>query len=228
MICEVLQSSCVPYQQAWDWQDQFAEARGRGEIPDRLLLLQHPPTYTLGTSAHDDNLLLTPHELERRGITVLRVDRGGDITFHGRGQVVGYPILQLPRASDTLRTDVTGYVRNIEQVIIRTLADYDVVGKPIAGLTGVWVDTPNGEAKVCAIGVRINVKAVTKHGFALNLNTDLSYFDGIIPCGIRDKGVTSLAQLLGTAVDEAVATERLIQHFGEVFGYEMVLADSLL
>ncbi len=228
MICEVLQPGCVPYQQAWDWQNQFAEERGRGETPDRLLLLQHPPTYTLGTSGHDDNLLLMPHELERRGISVLRVDRGGDITFHGPGQLVGYPILQLPRASDTLRTDVIGYVRNIEQVIIRILADYGVVGKPIPGLTGVWVDTPNGEAKVCAIGVRINVKAVTKHGFALNLNTDLSYFEGIIPCGIRDKGVTSLAQVLGTPVDEAVAAKRLIQHFGEVFGYEMVLADLRL
>lgn len=222
MICEVLQPGCMPYQQAWDWQNQFAEERGRGDNPDRLLLLQHPPTYTLGTSGHEENLLLAPEELERRGITVLRVDRGGDITYHGPGQLVGYPILQLPRASDTLRTDVIGYVRNIEQVIIHTLADYDVVGKPIPGLTGVWVNTRSGEAKVCAIGVRINVRAVTKHGFALNINTDLSYFEGIIPCGIRDKGVTSLAQLLGAPVDERLAAKRLIQHFGEVFGYEMI------
>ncbi|MCA0457289.1 MAG: lipoyl(octanoyl) transferase LipB [Chloroflexi bacterium] len=227
MICEVVQLGCVPYQEAWDWQNQLAEARGRGEISDRLILLQHPPTYTLGTSGHESNLLLTSAELEQRGITVLRVDRGGDITYHGPGQLVGYPILQLPRASDTLRADVIGYVRKIEQVIIHTLADYGVVGKPIAGLTGVWVETPNGEVKVCAIGVRINVRAVTKHGFALNLNTDLSYFDGIIPCGIRDKGVTSLAQLLGEPVDEYSAAQRLIHHFGQVFGCEMVNLPSI-
>lgn len=227
-ICEVLQPGCLPYQQAWEWQNTLAEQRSRGETPDRLILLQHPHTYTLGTSAHEDNLLLSPHELAQRAITVFHVDRGGDITYHGSGQLVGYPIIQFPRASDTLRMDVIGYVRKIEQVIIRTLADYDVVGKPIPGLTGVWVDTPNGEAKICAIGVRVNVRAVTKHGFALNLNTDLSYFDGIIPCGIRDKGVTSLAQLLGAPVDETVVTQRLIDHFGIVFGFEMQLTNTIL
>ncbi len=221
-ICEVLQPGCMPYQQAWDWQNTLADSRGKGETPDRLVLLQHPHTYTLGTSAHEDNLLLPPDELAQRGITVFHVDRGGDITYHGPGQLVGYPIIQLPRASDTLRMDVIGYVRNIEQVIIQTLADYNVVGKPIPGLTGVWVDTPSGEVKVCAIGVRVNVRAVTKHGFALNLNTDLSYFDGIIPCGIRDKGVTSLAQLIGEPVEETIATQRLINHFGSVFGYHML------
>ncbi len=225
-LCEVLQPGILPYQQAWDWQNTLAEQRGRGEIPDRLILLQHPHTYTLGTSAHEDNLLLSPAELEQRGITVFRVDRGGDITYHGPGQLVGYPILQLPRASDTLRMDVVGYVRNLEQVIMRTLMDYGVVGKPIPGLTGVWVDTPNGEAKVCAIGVRINVRAVTKHGFALNLNTDLNYFEGIIPCGIRDKGVTSLAQLLGTPIDEAAVTRQLIYHFGDVFDCDIHVADA--
>lgn len=221
MICEVLRPGCVPYQEAWDWQNTLAESRGRGEISDRLLLLYHPPTYTVGTSGHDDNLLLRPDELARRGIDVFHVDRGGDITYHGPGQLVAYPILQLPRASETLRADIIGYVRKLEQVIIRTLADYGVPGKPIPGLTGVWVDTPAGEAKVCAIGVRINVRAVTKHGFALNLNTDLSYFDGIIPCGIRDKGVTSLAQLLERPIDEQEATSRVIVHFGEVFGFDM-------
>jgi lipoyl(octanoyl) transferase len=152
---------------------------------------------------------------------LFRVDRGGDITYHGPGQLIGYPIIQLPREADSLRLNVTGYIRNIETVIIRTLADYDIVGKPILGLTGVWVDTPHGEAKVCAIGVRVNVRAVTKHGFALNLNTDLSYFDGIVPCGISDKGVTSLAALLGKPVEEAEAASRVIAHFGEVFGYKM-------
>lgn len=222
-MCEVIRAGCVPYGQAWERQNQLAEARGRGETRDRLLLLQHPHTYTLGTSGHDENLLLSTEELERRGIELFRVDRGGDITYHGPGQLVGYPIIQLLRESDSLRLNVTGYVRNLEMVIIHTLADYDIVGKPISGLTGVWVDTPQGEAKVCAIGVRINVRAVTKHGFALNLNTDLSYFDGIIPCGINDKGVTSLAKLLSKPVDETEVADRIVQHFGDVFGYEMVM-----
>ncbi len=221
-ICQVIQPGRMAYQAAWDWQSQLAEQRGRGDIPDTLLLLEHPHTYTLGTSAHAENLLLSPDELRQRGIEVFQSDRGGDITYHGPGQLVGYPIIQLPRASETLRADVVGYVRRIEQVIIDTLADYHVTAYPIPGLTGVWVNTPAGEVKICAIGVRVNVKAVTKHGFALNLNTDLSYFDGIIPCGIRDKGVTSLAVLLGKPVDEAAARQRLIHHFGQRFDYAML------
>jgi lipoyl(octanoyl) transferase len=223
MICEVWLPGCVPYQQAWNWQNELAEARGHREIPDRLLLLEHPHTYTLGTSGHDENLLLSPDELAGRGIEVFRVDRGGDITYHGPGQLVGYPIIQLPRVSETLRMDVAGYIRKLEQIIIRTLADYDVTGKAIPGLTGVWVDTPEGESKICAIGVRINVHAVTKHGFALNLNTDLRYFDGIIPCGIRDKGVTSLARMLGKQIDELEVRSRLITYFGTIFEYDMVV-----
>lgn len=225
MICEVCRLGRLPYQQAWNQQNKLADMRGRGEIPDRLILIEHPHTYTLGTSGHDENLLMTPEELTQRGIEVFRVDRGGDITYHGPGQLVGYPIIQLPRVSGVLRADVVGYVRKLEQVIIRTLADYGVIGKTIPGLTGVWVDTPAGEAKICAIGVRINVRAVTKHGFALNLNTDLSYFDGIIPCGIHDKGVTSLAALCGAPVEEADVMHRVIHHFGEIFEYEMVAHD---
>ncbi len=226
-VCEVLQPGCAPYQQAWDWQNQMAEARGQNAIPDRLILLHHPPTYTLGTSGHDEHLLLSPVVLAEKGIEVFHVDRGGDITFHGPGQLVGYPIIQLPRTAGVLRTDVVGYVRNLEMVIIRTLADYGVTGKPISGLTGVWVDTPVGEAKICAIGVRINVRTVTKHGFALNLNTDLSYFRGIVPCGIHNKGVTSLAELLGEPIDEAEAAELVIEHFGEVMGFEMRLVEGI-
>jgi lipoyl(octanoyl) transferase len=225
-ICEVIRAGRIPYQQAWDWQNRLADQRGRGEIVDTLVLLQHPHTYTLGTSGHDENLLLSEDELNQRGIEVFRVDRGGDITYHGPGQLVGYPIIQLPRAGDRLRTDVAGYMRGLETVIMRTLADYGIAGKPIPGQTGVWVDTPTGEAKICAMGVRVNVKAVTKHGFALNLNTDLRYFDGIIPCGIPDKGVTSLAALLGTNVDEEEAARRVIKHFGDVFGYEMVESEQ--
>lgn len=222
--CEVWRLGRIAYGDAWELQNHLAEARGRGGV-DRLLLLEHPHTYTLGSSASGDHLLMPPEERQRLGIEVFRVDRGGDITYHGPGQLVGYPILQLTR--DNLRADFVGYVRKLEQVIIAMLADYGVTAKPIKGLTGVWVDTPNGEAKIAAIGVRINVRAVTKHGFALNLNTDLRYFEGIIPCGIHDKGVTSLAALLGAPVDEAEVTERLIAHFGAVFDCDLIPRSEL-
>lgn len=218
-LCEVWRLGRIPYAEAWALQNRLADIRGQGGR-DRLLLLEHPHTYTLGSSGHDEHVLLSPEELEQRGIEVLHVDRGGDVTYHGPGQLVGYPIIQLER--DNLRTDFVGYVRKLEQAIIALLADYGVVAKPIKGLTGVWVDTPDGEAKIAAIGVRINVRAVTKHGFALNLNTDMSYFEGIIPCGIRDKGVTSLAALLGAPVDETEAALRFVRHFGDTFGYTMI------
>lgn len=220
-ICEVLRLGRMPYVEAWALQDRLVEQRGRGETPDRLLLVEHPHTYTLGTSGHEENLLMPEAERARLGVEVLRVDRGGDITYHGPGQLVGYPILHLERGGGRLRTDVVGYVRKLESVIIRTIGDYGITGKPIPGLTGVWVDTPRGEEKIAAIGVRVNVRGVTKHGFALNINTDLSMFGGIIPCGIDDKGVTSLAALLGHAVDEGEVADRLIVHFGAVFGCEM-------
>lgn len=210
----------VPYQAAWDLQNRLVEKRAQDGGVDRLLLLEHPHTYTLGTSGHDEYVLMADDERHRRSVELFHVDRGGDVTYHGPGQIVGYPIIQLPR--NELRINVTAYVRNLETVIIHTLADYGISGRPIPGLTGVWVDMPDGAAKICAIGVRINVKAITKHGFALNVNTDLDYFNGIVPCGIHDKGVTSLAQLLGGHVDEAEVTRRLIAHFGAVFGYEMV------
>lgn len=223
--CEVSLPGRIPYYEAWELQNRLADRRGRDEIPNRLLLLQHPHTFTLGSSGQAENLLWSPEECARRGVEVARVDRGGDITYHGPGQLVAYPIIRLPRG-DSLRADVIGYIRNLEMVVINTLSDYGVTGKTIAGLTGVWVDTPGGEEKICAIGVKVTTRAVTKHGFALNLNTDLSYFEGIIPCGVRDKGVTSLAALLGAPVDEAAAARRLVAHFGQVFGLEMVMKPS--
>lgn len=220
-VCEVSELGRIAYHDAWKLQDQLVIQRGQGAIPDQLLLVEHPHTYTLGTSGHEENLLLSQQQLQTRGIDVFRIDRGGDITYHGPGQLVGYPILQLPRGEGSLRGYVTDYVRGIEQVVIHTLADFGIHSRPIPGLTGVWVETPQGDEKICAIGVRINVKAVTKHGFALNINTDLSYFDGIIPCGIRDKGVTSIARRLAQPVDAAAVRERVITHFGAIFGYEM-------
>lgn len=200
----VRQLGRMGYAEALDIQNALVEQRARGEADDHLLIVEHPHTYTLGSSAKPEHLLLTPAELAARGITVHKADRGGDITYHGLGQVVAYPILQLAR--ENMRADILGYVRGLEQVIISVLAEYGITGKPIAGLTGVWVDTPRGEEKIAAIGVRVTAKLITKHGFALNVNPDLSYFAGIIPCGIPDKGVTSLAALgVRANMDDVIA-----------------------
>ncbi len=213
----------IAYEDALRLQQTLAEARVSGG-EDTLLLLTHPHTYTLGSAADESHILLNADELAARGIAVYRTDRGGGVTYHGAGQIVGYPIMQLERPNERgeLRADVVGYVRRIESVLIATAADYGIKAYPIPGLTGVWAKTPAGDAKIAAIGVRVNVKRVTTHGFALNVNTDLRYFDGIVPCGIRDKGVTSLAALLARPVDEDEITARLIAHFGAVFGVEMV------
>lgn len=235
MICEVWSLGTIPYEEAWALQRQLAQP----DEPDRLLLLSHPHTYTLGTAADESNVLWDEAERERRGVSLYRVDRGGDVTYHGVGQLVGYPILHLKRLFDSpsparreretggeglsFRLGVVDYLRKLEQVIILTLADYGIDAKTIPGLTGVWVETPRGEEKIAAIGVKVTVKAITQHGFAINLNTDLSYFEGIIPCGIADRGVTSLARLTGAPVDEAAFAEQLITRFGSVFGFEMML-----
>jgi len=213
LVCEVTDLGHMPYADAWALQNALADARGRDEIADRLLLVEHPHTYTFGSAVHEENLLLDDQTLQARGITVFRTDRGGDITYHGPGQLVGYPILKLASAQGGLRADVLAYVRALETVIIRALADFGVEAGIIPGLTGVWV----GDEKIAAIGVRVTARTVTKHGFAINLNTDLSYFGGIIPCGIHDKGVTSLARLHNAAVDQNAFAATLIRHFGLIF-----------
>jgi lipoyl(octanoyl) transferase len=192
----------VDYQQAWDLQRSLADARAANSIDDTLILLEHPHTYTLGRSAHIEHLLLSADECAQRGIAVIDVDRGGDITYHGPGQLVAYPIRYLgqPDASGRLvATDYVGYVRRLEEVLIRTIAAFGITGQRVEGLTGVWVDTRIGPAKIAAIGVRVNARGVSTHGVALNVTPDLSYFDGIVPCGITDKAVTSLWVLLRDA-----------------------------
>jgi lipoyl(octanoyl) transferase len=225
--CEVLLPGQMEYRRAWEWQQQLAAQRAQRLIPDRLILLEHPHTFTLGSAAGQSNLLWSAAEYAAHSVAVVQADRGGDITYHGPGQIVGYPILQLPRSSETLRADVVGYIRALEEVIINTLADYQVVGIRIPGCTGVWIEAAPGPVKVCAIGVRVNTKAVTTHGFALNVNTDLNYFGGIIPCGIRDKGVTSLEHVTGVLIDLYDVQQRIIHHFGLRFGYHMIPAVEL-
>jgi lipoyl(octanoyl) transferase len=177
-----------------------------------LLLLEHPHVFTLGRGANSSNILTDPAELEALSVEVHETGRGGDVTYHGPGQLVGYPIINLRPD----RCDVHRYVREVEEVLIRTVADFGITGSRIGGLTGVWV----GDEKIGAIGVRI-ARWITSHGFALNVNTDLSYFRMIVPCGIAGKGVTSLARLLGHGVDIEEVGRAAAGHFGDVFQRNM-------
>ncbi|HEY0432776.1 MAG TPA: lipoyl(octanoyl) transferase LipB [Chitinophagaceae bacterium] len=188
-----------------------------------LLFVEHPPVLTLGKSGNIGNLLVSEERLKHFGVSFYRTNRGGDITYHGPGQVVGYPILDLEKFD----TDIGHYLRNIEQAIILTLADYNILAGRSPGETGVWLDAGNpGKArKICAIGIRCS-RWVTMHGFALNVNTDLRYFDYIIPCGIQNKQVTSMQKELGKPVDAVEVMDRLKIHFAEVFGAVIVEAEE--
>ena len=201
----------MDYGSALELQRQLVAERKQGLIPDQLLLLEHPHVITLGRNGHLENLLANDHVLGRAGIAFFPTDRGGDITYHGPGQLVGYPIVDLRE----WKRDVGAYVRSIEQAIIDTLADYSIAGGRISGLTGVWVEG----RKIAAIGVHIS-RWVTSHGFALNVTTDLSYFQYIVPCGLT-KPVTSMAQLGAHATREEVS-RTLAGHFGRVFDCDMV------
>ncbi|HUG54777.1 MAG TPA: lipoyl(octanoyl) transferase LipB [Vicinamibacteria bacterium] len=199
----------LPYAQGLDLQARLVADRQAGRVGDTLLLLDHDPVFTLGRNARSENVLVAPEALRARGFEVFETGRGGDVTYHGPGQVVGYPILDL--SPD--RCDVHRYVRDLEEVMIRACADYGIAAARVAGLTGAWV----GAEKVGAIGVRI-ARWVTSHGFALNVATDLSPFDLIVPCGVRGRGVTSLERLLGHAVETADVAPRLATHLAAVFG----------
>jgi lipoyl(octanoyl) transferase len=197
----------VPYDEAWSLQNRLAEARRAGLAADTLILLEHPHTYTIGRSGTRDHVFLTQAELEARGITCLDVDRGGDVTYHGPGQLVGYPILDLGP-----QPDVGLYLRNLEGCLIDVLADFGIVAGRLSGYTGVWI----GDNKIAAIGIKVS-QGVTTHGFALNVSTDLSLFNHILACGIPDKGVTSMARELGVAPPLAAVEEAIIARFTERF-----------
>jgi lipoyl(octanoyl) transferase len=201
----------VPYAEALALQRALVEDRRQGRIEDVLLLVEHPHVLTLGVRGDGgrSHILVRPEALASRGVEVHETGRGGDITYHGPGQIVGYPIIDLKPD----RRDVHRYVRDLEDVLIRTARDYGVDATRVEGLTGVWV----GRDKLAAIGVRI-ARWITSHGFALNVTTDLDYFDLIVPCGIADRGVTSLARLLGRPVDRREVEDRVAAHFRDVFG----------
>ena len=218
----VIRAGCVEYDQAVALQERVHLARQEGRVPDVLLLLEHPPVITLGRGAHAENLLADPAQLERRGVAVRESARGGDITYHGPGQLVGYPIFDLNGHGK----DVHRYLRGVEEALILALAHFGIRGERAPGLTGVWV----GVEKVAAIGVGVR-RWVTWHGFALNISTDLDAFSLIVPCGIRDRGVTSLERLLHRPVPEVEVAEAIIGGFREVFGLdaeERGLADLAL
>jgi lipoyl(octanoyl) transferase len=203
----------VPYAEGLQIQEKLVAERQAGRIVDVLLLLEHDPVFTMGRSARAENMLLSEEALRSRGFEVFETGRGGDVTYHGPGQVVGYPILELPAD----RRDVHRYVRDLEEVMIRACAGYGITAGRIAGKTGAWV----GTEKIGAIGVRI-ARWVTSHGFALNVTNDLEPFALIVPCGIRDHGVTSLSRLLGREVAVDEVADRLAADVAAVFDLEIV------
>jgi lipoyl(octanoyl) transferase len=212
--CELRDLGRLGYSEAFELQRSLVERRKRGEIPDQLLIVEHPPVITMGRNAHQENVLADPALLARAGIEFHHTDRGGDVTYHGPGQVVGYPILDLRE----WKRDVVAYVRGIEAVLIGALSQFDIRSRRLEGATGVWVSTPGGLAKIAAIGVHIS-RWVTSHGFALNVDTDLSYFRYIVPCGLT-KPVTSM-RAMGSAATREQVVAALARSFAEVFAREM-------
>jgi len=217
-VLEVTNLDLVEYGEGLGIQERLRAEVAAGRLPDQLLLLEHPPVVTVGRHAGLGNLCVTPEELERRGVALHHTGRGGDITFHGPGQLVGYPVMDL----NPDRRDVHRYVRDLEEAMIRTLADFGVSAGRIPSLTGVWI----GDLKIAAIGVRIS-RWITTHGFAFNVATDLDFFRLIIPCGIRERGVTSLSRMLRRDVTVDEVRPALAGRFGEVFGRTIVLRRSL-
>jgi len=212
MLWRVEQLGVLSYAEALRLQKQKVAQRKAGAIPDTLLLLEHPHVYTLGRNAKRENLLVSADWLAARGVQVFETDRGGDVTYHGPGQLVGYPILDLAKH----RRDIAWYMRSLEEVFIRVARDFGIEAGRLAGAAGAWV----GNDKLVAMGVHLS-RWVTSHGFAFNVNTDLSYFEWIVPCGLRDKGVTSLQKLLGRGMKMEVVVASVIEHFGRVFELEM-------
>ena len=240
----------VPYEQACQIQNEIALEIASSSHPPVLLLLEHPHTYTFGRRGHEKNLLWDETAVTRRGITVHWVDRGGDVTYHGPGQLVGYPLLRLMppnmhsleaqhqdagHSVDFPKADYFGYLRRLEKTIILSLAQFGITSGQIPGLTGVWVqpyglsrdlssspDLHQRPAKIAAIGVKVDAHGITHHGFALNVNPDMSYWDGIVSCGLKDFPVVSMAELLDPPPTMEEVRRAVVGSFGEVFSYEMV------
>jgi len=212
-VCEVNWLGLVDYQETWELQLRLVRERAQGHIPDQLLLLEHPHVFTLGRRGRTANVLSSDQDIVAAGAQLIHSDRGGDVTYHGPGQLVGYPILYLEESE----RDVPRYVRRLEEAIVRTLAGFGIAAGREPGFPGVWVR----EEKVCAVGVKIS-EWVTLHGFALNVSTDMSMWRHIVPCGIAGKGVTSMERLLPSAPSTNAVGERFVERFGDVFERRMV------
>lgn len=218
----------VPYEEAWDLQHRLQQrlvdnkrSADPQPLPHVALLVEHPPVFTLGKSGDDSNLLASEADLEAAGATFVRIDRGGDITYHGPGQIVGYPILDL----DRFYTDIHRYLRDLEEVIIRTCDDFGIQANRYDKGTGVWVTADEGnERKICAMGIRCS-RWVTMHGFALNVAPELDHFSLIVPCGIQDRGVTSMQMELLQVLDRNQVEDAIVRHFAEVFVSDVSLLE---
>jgi len=220
------------YKEVWDYQSDLLQqivdikrsnrANSTSEItPNYFLFVEHPHVYTLGKSGDLSNLLINEQQLKEKGATYYKINRGGDITYHGPGQIIGYPILDL----ENFFTDIHKYLRFLEEVIIKTIAEYGLKGERSSGETGVWLDVGTPFArKICAMGIRSS-RWVTMHGFALNVNTDLGYFDNIIPCGIRGKAVASMESELNQKISLEEVKEKILTHFTELFEVEKFVSD---
>lgn len=234
-IVECRDLAIMDYKEAWDYQEnllkknldikaglsQFSEGPEKLRTQNYLLFVEHPPVYTLGKSGKIDHVLISESQRINMGIQFYHTNRGGDITFHGPEQIVGYPILDL----ENFYTDIGRYLRDLEEVIILTLKDFGIDGQRSKGETGVWIDSSikGKERKICAMGVRCS-RWITMHGFALNVNTDLKYFDHIIPCGIENKKVTSIKEELGYSIDVSSVKEKIIKYFEIIFNVKVIAA----
>jgi lipoyl(octanoyl) transferase len=239
-VCEVRRLGLIPYDQAWALQNRMADEIAQGARPPTLLLLEHPHTFTFGRRGQASNLLWDESELSRRGVEVRWVDRGGDVTYHGPGQLVGYPLLPLGRleASGRLpRQDFVGYLRKIEDALIRSISHFGLVSGQVTGLTGVWVQPDVASrcvhcppaarlkpSKLASIGVKIDVRGVSRHGFALNVDPDMSFWDGIVPCGLTEYSMVSLADLIEPAPKMDAVIQAVIEGFGKAFDMAMIKA----
>ena len=214
--CHTIDLGLIGYAEAWALQKRIVAARKAAAIEDVLLVCEHPHVITQGRNGKREHLLASEHVLRQKGVEYYETSRGGDITYHGPGQIVGYPILNL----GAIRRDVVWYVRMLEEAMIRATSEFGITAERVAGKTGIWVKSGDTEEKLAAIGVHIS-RWVTSHGFAYNVSTDLRYFDLIVPCGIADRKATSLEKLLGRSVEQEEVAPRIARHLGELFGLEM-------
>ena len=242
MLYEVLDLGLIEYEQAWKLQDQYAAEIAKGKRPPILLLLEHPHVYTFGRRGKQENLLWGESQLKKKGIAIHWVDRGGDVTYHGPGQLVGYPLMPLSplfqsRAEDNTRipdADYVGYVRKLEKTLIVALARLGIAAGQRSGLTGVWIQADvhsrcprckpedrQNPAKIAAIGVKVDARGISRHGFALNVNPDMDYWEGIIACGLQDEPIVSLADLLESPPSMERVKQEVITAFSQVFNFEV-------